>query len=546
MARSLEERLGITSAEMKLAEAAIGDELREVDFAQLEEDLRQQGDDLSATHMFERAQVIEACKADLNFLAPLAMPDAFEEDFPPVLLLVWQMVTDELIKVSRGFPKLALGIPRGHAKTTLVKLLILYTILFTKRKYILVISSIQEHAINIIRDVMEMLSEPNIQSVFGNWKAGVEINQADTKKFSFQGRDIIIHGVGVLGKVRGTNLGNARPDFMIFEDAQTREAAMSEVQSKAIEGWMYATAMKAKSPHGCMFLFVANMYPTDYSILRKLKKNPKWVKFISGAILQDGTALWEAVHPLEVLLEEFEHDTAAGQPEVFLAEVQNETNMAAFNQEVDTSKFVQRDVDDPNYVRMARFIVIDPATGKGGAGLDDVGIGYFETCSEAPVRPIAAEMVLAPLTPYQAIMTSLVLCSQRGCRVVGCESNAYQSTYLFWFNFICERLDISNIHFVELYTNSQSKNARVKDVIKAFVGHEVETTASTHAQIIKQAVEYDFSKTKNKDEALDLCAFAGAMVKDYQALCEALDPAGATFGSGKIEDVQPLEANCAF
>ena len=97
MARSLEERLGITSAEMKLAEAAIGDELREVDFAQLEEDLRQQGDDLSATHMFERAQVIEACKADLNFLAPLAMPDAFEEDFPPVLLLVWQMVTDELI-----------------------------------------------------------------------------------------------------------------------------------------------------------------------------------------------------------------------------------------------------------------------------------------------------------------------------------------------------------------------------------------------------------------------------------------------------------------
>ena len=542
--RGIEDRLGLTSAEQQLALAAVSKELMEPDFGTLEEDLRAQANDLSAAVHVERSQIIEACRLDLNFLAPMAMPDTFEEDFPAVHLLIWQMLTAELVKETRGFPKIALGIPRGHAKTTIVKLAILYAILFTKRKYILVISSIEKHATNIIRDVMAMLEEENIARTFGRWSDGAMINQEAIKMFSFQGREIIIHGVGALGKVRGTNLGNARPDFMIFEDVQTREAAQSEVQSKAIEGWMYATAMKAKSPKGCLYLFVANMFPTDHSILRKLKKNPKWIKFICGAILQDGSALWEAVHPLEELLEDLEHDTAAGQPEVFLAEVMNETNLAAFNRTVDLAAFQQRDINDPGYVRMARFIVIDPATGK--AGGDDVGVGYFETCSEAPKRPVAVEMLLKPITPYQAIIAALVMCAKYNCRVIGVESNAYQSTYLFWFNFVCEQLGISNIHCVELYTNTQSKNARVQSVIKSFVAHELETSENTHSAVIKQAVEYDPTKTKNKDEALDLCAFATAMVQNHQALCEALDPAGASWGTDKSEGVAALEDSCSF
>lgn len=542
--RGIEDMLGLTQVERQLAMAAVSKELLEPDFGNLEEDLRAQANDLSAALHAERSEIIAACKEDLNFLAPMAMPDTFEEDFPPVHLLIWQMLTTELLKEQRGFPKLAIGIPRGHAKTTLVKLAVLYAILFTKRKYILVISSIEKHATNIIRDVISMLEEENIARTFGSWQAGCLINQADVKMFSFQGREVILHGVGALGKVRGANLGNARPDFMIFEDVQTREAAQSEVQSKSIEGWMYATAMKAKSPKGCLYLFVANMFPTDHSILRKLKTNPKWVKFICGAILQDGSALWEAVHPLEELLEDLEHDTAAGQTEVFLAEVMNETNLAAFNRSVDVSKFQMRDINSQDYVRMARFICIDPATGK--AGGDDVGVGYFETCTEAPKRPIAVEMLLRPLTPYQAIVAALVLCAKHGCRVLGVESNAYQSTYLYWFNFVCEQLGISNIHCVELYTNTQSKNARVQEVIKAFVAHELETTEATHSAVLKQAVEYDYSKTKNKDEALDLCAFATAMVQNHQALCEALDPAGASWGTQTSEGVAALDENCSF
>jgi hypothetical protein len=78
---------------------------------------------------------------------------------------------------------------------------------------------------------------------------------------------------------------------MIFDDIQSREGSESEIVSTNLEKWMVATAMKAKSPEGCLYLFIANMYPTKGSLLRKLKRNPNWIKFIAGGILSDGSSL---------------------------------------------------------------------------------------------------------------------------------------------------------------------------------------------------------------------------------------------------------------
>src|SRR6202012_6156699 len=115
---------------------------------------------------------------------------------------------------------------------------------------------------------------------------------------------------------------------MIFDDIQSREDADSETISTGLETWLYGTAMKAKSPEGCMFLFIENMYPTKWSLLRRIKKNPKWIKFIAGGIIQnkkgDIESLWEGLQPLDQLLSEFEYDWAAGHSEIFYAEVLND------------------------------------------------------------------------------------------------------------------------------------------------------------------------------------------------------------------------------
>ncbi len=536
MANNFEDLLGITSTELKQVEAALAKShtaatsaAPEV-FEATEAALKQES--------FDRLQVIELARSDLNFLASLCMPDVMEARFPPVLCLAFQMVVEGLMS-PKAFFRLALGIPRGHAKTTLVKLMIVWALCFSRKKFMLIISSIEDHAVNIIRDVIMMLEDSNMTAVFGYWKATVEVNQNAEKIFTFQGRRVVLKGVGVGGKVRGSNQGHERPDFMIFEDTQTREAADSEVQSKAIEQWMYGTAMKAKSPKGCVFLFVANMYPTPHSILRKLKNNKKWVKFICGAILADGTALWPEVHPIDALLDEFEHDTEAGKPEIFLSELMNETDIA-LNSSYDITKFKVFDANPIVDIPQARFIVIDPAKGGNTTG-DAVGIGYCELYDGIPVL---SAVVTERFTPLQAIYASLTLCFSTGARVIGCESNAYQATFLFWFNFVCEQLGVNGIHFVELYSLHKSKNARVADTIKALEAGEVMLTSATKTPVLKQVVEYNPLKTKNVDEVLDLLSFIRAMVQDYRVLAEAQETLEIQ-ESVKLK-VASLEATSAF
>ena len=194
---------------------------------------------------FDVFEVQELARHDLNFLAPLAMPTIFKFMYPAVFLAVWSLLLSTVAK-TRDFTQLALGLPRGFGKTTLVKLFILYCILFTGKKFILIISSTAGLAENILADVIDMLNEPNIKKVFGDWKLGIEKDTQGIKKFGYRGRNITIAALGAGTSLRGLNIKNERPDVMIFEDIQTRECADSQVQSDTLERWMVGTAMKAK------------------------------------------------------------------------------------------------------------------------------------------------------------------------------------------------------------------------------------------------------------------------------------------------------------
>ena len=70
-------------------------------------------------------------------------------------LAIWDFMKSK-VHLHRDFSKLAIGIPRGFAKTALMKLWIIYCILFTMKKFVLVISSNEDHAINIIKDVCDI------------------------------------------------------------------------------------------------------------------------------------------------------------------------------------------------------------------------------------------------------------------------------------------------------------------------------------------------------------------------------------------------------
>ena len=145
------------------------------------------------THSEQEADNVEAlgasveeiqalAKQDLDFLAALIMPLVFTYCYPPVFKAVWDWLLS-YVHQHRTFPQLALGLPRGFGKSTLMKVFLIYCILFTDRKFILVVAATAKLAQNIVSDVMDMLEEPNIIATFGDWKLGVEKDTQSLKKF---------------------------------------------------------------------------------------------------------------------------------------------------------------------------------------------------------------------------------------------------------------------------------------------------------------------------------------------------------------------------
>lgn len=459
---------------------------------------------------FEVEQVYQLAKSDPDFLAALAMPEIAVYAWPPVFRAVWFWLLETVHK-ERNFDKLALGLPRGFGKSTVVKLFILYCILFTERRFILVMAATATMAENIIADVFDMLNEPNIKAVFGDWKIGAEKDTNGLKKFGFRGRNIIVAGLGAGGSVRGLNLKNERPDVMVFDDVQSRESADSQEVSESLYKWMLGTAMKAKSPKGCMTLFIGNMYPTPHSILKKLKANSQWIKFIAGGILSDGTSLWEELQPIAQLLQEYRADLESGHPEIFHSEVLNDEN-ASVNNLVDFGKLPPYPFQDDD-IPGGRFVVIDPATDKANA--DAVSLGYFEVHEG---KPVAREIVEGRFSPGDTIKESLKLCTKWNCSLVVIEANSYQYTLKYWSEFICQQMGIIGITFIDIYSGRLSKNSRIMTMFKSYMKGEIYVHPSCISPVHAQIAGFNPLKTNNVDGVLDLLTYAPRVVEEFANL----------------------------
>ncbi|MCP4989559.1 MAG: hypothetical protein GY928_26950, partial [Colwellia sp.] len=67
---------------------------------------------------------------DLDYLAAVLIPDIAEAPFPPFYKEVWAYMLQSLhtLPIQDTF-RFALGLPRGHAKTTFIKLFVCYLVI---------------------------------------------------------------------------------------------------------------------------------------------------------------------------------------------------------------------------------------------------------------------------------------------------------------------------------------------------------------------------------------------------------------------------------
>lgn len=450
------------------------------------------------------SEASELCRKDLNFLGMLSNPEEFSLAFPSFYITLFYLLTAFKSKIER----FAIGIPRGFAKTTFIKLLCIWYILFSERQFILIVGAAEDLAINTLSDICDLLDSPSIRKLFGNWRSNCTVDTQAMKVFNFRGRDIILRAIGAGTAVRGINRKNKRPDVIIMDDVQKRETSENKELSDQLLKWILGTLMKARSNSGCTYIYVGNMYPQN-CILEKLKNNTQWTSFIVGGILADGTSLWEDLRPIEELISEYQSDAEMGHPEIFISEILNSTDMALASG-IDISKIPQL----PSYYEDTEpdgsFILIDPSSGKKQG--DDCTISHYSVIDS---KPILDNISFGTFSPLETIRNAINMAMENNTRLIAVEDVAYQSTLLFWFNHIVTEEGITGFEFVPVTPKGHAKNSRIKRGLLRLLAGEIYLHPSVRSLVLSQIVDWNPMKIDNKDDIIDPIGYCEEMEQKY-------------------------------
>ena len=134
---------------------------------------------------------LEATRArglvDFNFFAGLCAPSLMRSLFPGFYLALFKLITQGNTD-PESVLRFALGLPRGFAKTTFLKIVVCWLIVYKLNDYFLVVCSTESKALGFIADVDAMLSSPNMTQVYGDWTAAKLVDNAKLKTAHSQGR----------------------------------------------------------------------------------------------------------------------------------------------------------------------------------------------------------------------------------------------------------------------------------------------------------------------------------------------------------------------
>lgn len=484
---------------------------------------------VSISDAYERGRV------DINFFAALAIPDTCVFKLPDFYVAVWQIIVEGNPEDPEELLRFCLGLPRGHAKTTFIKILITWLIVYDKISFALIVCANAELAENLLSDINDILSSTNIESVYGFWGAALATDSAETKIAAYHSRAVVLVARGWSAGVRGINLKNKRPDFIFCDDVQTRKNDESPTERANLLAELTGTIFKAIAPRGRRtIVYVGNMYSED-CILNQLRKNSSWISMITGAILANGIPLWAELHSLKELRESFNHDEQLGLAHVWFAEVMNDPKSILHS--ILPSPLPESNQEDL-VMDDGAYVIIDPAGFRIDSD-DNVIAGFkkFDSCGYA----VAMNRKLKD--PSEIVQEAIRMALDIGATLIAVESVGYQQTLGFWINFFMRQMGISHIKVVELQPHGRSKESRIRQYIsELYKGTQYIHSLENRREFTWQASLYKIGKRNNKDDILDAHAYSLDIRNEFWHLITPLYSTSFTVN----HDLCSVEHNSCF
>jgi len=454
-----------------------------------------------------RSKAIEACRLDLNYLARITKPMEFTSDFPPLFIAVFHLIIANLEK-PEYWARYLIAIPRGHAKSTFLEVIIVWFLTFSKLQTVMIIGSTAGLAEDMLASVADMMQERDYILLFGDYRVQHGRDTTSLQEFHFQGLQRRIEAKGAGSKIRGKKR-ISRPQLYILDDLQVREDADNPELLRKLHTWLTTTVLMGRHNKRAIAIYCGNKYPTENCMVSKLEEAPHWSSVVMGAILADGKALWEEVRSLVSLLQEKADMEKEGMVESFISEMLNGKVKGLFSG-INVSDIPEAGDKEATPV-IGRFIIMDIATDKETA--DQCVIAQFDyhpdslvVCKEVEVGKWAHDD-LAERAVEMALRTQTPL--------ICYEDVGYQHILNKEIQKSMDARGLINMYVMPVSPQGLKKNWRIQNwLFKRLLKGHLLLHPTVRAIVLNQVGLFNRMKATNLDDILDCLAYHNSVVHD--------------------------------
>lgn len=459
----------------------------------------------------DKPQIIEALKNDPEFFIQFFLGEQISHDVPGFhKKILADMVQQEI-------NRLAIAIPRDHAKTTLAKLACVYFFLFTSVDFIVYVSATTDIAIPAVNDIVAFFETDNFRAVFGAVEWEVKQDGVGNYRFTIGEKNCILKALGAGKQVRGINVKHRRPQLAVIDDLEDDKLIATPELVMKLKRWLYGPFMKALDKFGNKIIWLGNLISSN-SILHEIITNESWKSYRYGALLSNGKPLWPEAWPLEKLRADFLEYQRAGMLDVWFAEMMN-MPVPSGGGIIKPNEIHYEPPRLPDEFSHA-FITVDLAiSDKKWAHRTAAAVHCFSETPDKLQKPWQYQITECNawrgIDPV-ALFDELIRMAYRwGVRVIGIEAVAYQASLQHIYPHFCRERGIYDIQFVPLRAAGR-KAERIISWAGALKASEWVLTQGD-IEITEQLLMYDPLRRDNDDDVIDCCAYGPQMIQYHLA-----------------------------
>ena len=379
---------------------------------------------MNAKVQLTRQEVIDLAAVDSEFFNRTFFPRTFRQQSP-----VFHQQMDENIE-NPYLRLVAFKVFRGGAKTTKLRAALSKRISYGLSRTAVFVSNSQGHSAHSLRWLSKQVRFNTDWAEFFRLRQGDVWREGEHLEIINEttGTRTNVLGLGITGQIRGINLDDFRPDFIVADDVDNEETTGTDEQRKKTSDLLgsleKALAPASEAPLAKMVVAQTPINLFDY-ITSIDRPGTGWAMSTFGCFDEDGESRWPTRFPTADLMKDKQRHINLGKLSLWLREMECRviaSEKASFKQE-----WLQYFTTPPEggYVILA----IDPASSTAKNADDQVLLALLVVGRSYYVLEYTAERGENP----DALWTSFVrMVRQYRPRKVIVETVSYQRT-LQWY-----------------------------------------------------------------------------------------------------------------